>query len=372
MRFTINKEQFLKGLAMVSKAVPQKVELPILANIKMELSNKGLELTGSDNNITIRTIVPYMIDDLEVIRNSQEGAILIGNKIFIEIIRHLEGEEVTIEVIDGSILRIDDGKSIYNLNCINADEYPEIDLNKTGAVFDAKVSDVVSLVDQTAFAASNKETRPILTTVNLDARENKLTATATDTARLARKTIEIENDVRFSANIPARKLQDIVRSFEGADIVTIAISDKKALFSFANTVISTRLTNGEYPNTKNIIPKTFNYYLEVNAKEFLAAMERISLLSVDRDGVVKISMSEDGVELTSRSISVGAAKEKLNMYRFDGDRFEISFRALFVADAIKAIKSEDVTLAFIGEMKPFVVKNMKDDTLDMLVTPLRS
>lgn len=372
MRFTINKEQFLKGLGMVSKAVPQKVELPILANIKIELSKKGLELTGSDNNMTIRTIVPYMIDDKEIIRNYKEGAVLIGNKIFLEIIRHLEGEEVTVELIDGSMLRVDDGKSNYNLNCIDADEYPEIDLSKSGAIFDVKVSDMVSLVDQTAFAASTKETRPILTTVNLDAHEHVLTATATDTARLARKKIEIEHDVRFSANIPAKKLQDIVRSFEGADIVTIAISDKKALFSFNNTVISTRLTNGDYPNTKNIVPKAFNYYLEVNAREFLSAMERVSLLSAEHDGVVRILMSDEGVELNSRSSTVGAAKEKLSVYRFEGDRFEISFRAMFVADAIKAIKSEDVTLAFIGEMKPFVVKNPKDDTVDMLVTPLRA
>lgn len=372
MRFTINKEQFLKGLAMVSKAVPQKVELPILANIKIELSKKGLEITGSDNNMTIRTIVPYMIDDKEIIRNYKEGAVLIGNKLFLEIIRHLDGEEVTVELVDGSMLRIDDGKSNFNLNCINADEYPEIDLSMSGAVFEAKASDIVSLAEQTSFAASTKETRPILTTVNLEAHDNILTATATDTARLARKRIEIADDAKFSANIPAKKLQDIVRSFEGAETVSIAISDKKALFSFNNTIISTRLTNGDYPNTKNIVPKTFNYYLEVNAREFLGAMERVSLLSAEHDGVVRIVMSDEGVELNSRSSTVGAAKEKLSMYRFEGDRFEISFRAMFVADAIKAIKSEDVTIAFIGEMKPFVVKNNKDDTVDMLVTPLRA
>lgn len=372
MRFTIDKEQFLKGLAMVSKAIPQKIELPILTNVKMELSDKGLELTGSDNNMTIHTLVPYMVKDKEVIRNYQQGAVLIGSKIFLEIVRHVEGNEVTVELIDGTMLRIDDGKSNFTLNCIDADEYPEIDLSPAGAVFDIEADTFTTLVEQTAFAASTKENRPILTCVNLNATDGILTAAATDTARLASKRIEIDPNVRFVANIPAKKLSDIVKSFETAKIISIAISDKKALFSFDNTVITTRLTNGEYPNVKGIVPKNFNYYLEVNAREFLSAMERVSLLSAEHEGVVKITMSDEGVEMFSRSTSVGIAREKLSIFRFDGDRFDISFKAGLVADAIRALKSEDVTIAFIGEMKPFIIRNAKDDSLDMLVTPLRA
>ena len=372
MRFIVDKEELIKGLTMVSKAVPQKVELPILANIKLELTNKGLEIVGSDNNLTIKTVVPYMIGDREIIREGRPGAALIGLKIFAEVIRHLEGADVSIELIDNSILRVDDGHSNYKLNSVSAEEYPEIDLDILGAFFEVKAKDFIGLVEQTAFAASMKETRPILTTVNLECANRQLTATATDTARLARKTIEIENDVRFTANIPAKKLLDIVHSFEGDTMVSVSVSDKKALFKFDNTVISTRLTNGDYPNTKNIVPKTFNYYLEVNSRELLGAMERVSLLSADRDGVIKLLMSEDGIEVISRSSMVGSANEKINTYQFNGERFEISFRASFVADAIKAVKCEDVEIAFIGEMKPFVVKNPKDDTIDMLITPLRS
>ena len=372
MRFVIDREQLLKGLLMVSKAIPQKAELPILNNVKIALTDRGLELTGSDNNITICSTVPYMIGEKQIIRNGQKGETLVASKILIEVIRHLEEAEVTFELVDNAILKIEDARSNFKLNSIRADEYPQIDLSVSGAVFEAKASDIQALVDQTAFAASIKETRPILTAVNLEAHDNVLTATATDTARLARKSIDIENDVRFTANISAKKLIDITRSFEDAQMVTIAVSDKKAVFSFNNTVVSTRLTNGDYPNTKNIVPKAFNYFLEVNAREFLSAMERVSLLSADHDGVVKLIMTEDEVEMISRSSLVGSANEKLSVFQFSGERLEISFRASFVADAIRANKSEDVTIAFIGEMKPFVVRNSKDDSIDMLVTPLRA
>ena len=372
MRFTIDREQLLKSLSLVAKAVPPKAELPILQNIKLSLTDRGLEVLGSDNNITIRTIVPYMIGEKEIIRNSENGETLIASKILLEVVRHLEEEYVSFELVDSSMLKIEDNKSNFKLNSIRAEEYPQIDLNPSGATLEIKTKDLITLVDSTVFAASTKETRPILTALNLEAHDNLLTATATDTARLARKSVDIDSDIRFVANIPAKKMVDIVRSFEDAEMVEIAISDKKAIFSFGATTISTRLTNGEYPNTKNIVPKNFNYFLEVNSAELLKAMERVSLLSAEHDGVVKLIMTEDEVEIISRSSLVGSANEKLNVFQFTGERLEISFRSSFVADAIKACKSEDVTIAFIGEMKPFVVKNTKDDTIDMLVTPLRS
>lgn len=372
MRFTINKEALMKGLNLVSKAIPQKVELPILANFKLALTEKGLEITGSDNNITITTIVPFMIGEQEIIRNSQEGDTCVGAKILIEVVRHLEDEVISFELIDSSILKIEDSKSNFKLNSIRAEEYPQIDLSVSGASLTLPGKDIQTLVESTAFAASIKETRPILTAVNLEAGENKLSATATDTARLARKSIAIDSDVKFVANISAKKLIDIVRSFEPNDEVTIAVSEKKAVFAFGHSVISTRLVTGEYPNTKNIFPKQFNYFLEVNAQDFLKAMERVSILSTEYEGVVKLIMDEDEVEMISRSSMVGSANEKLSVFQFSGEHLEISFRASFVADAIRACKSEDVTIAFIGEMKPFIVKNVKDPSVEMLVTPLRS
>lgn len=372
MRFTINKEALLKGLGLVSKAIPQKVELPILANFKLALTEKGLEITGSDNNITITTIVPFMIGEQEIIRNSQEGETLVGAKILSEVVRHLEDEFISFELIDSSILKIEDSKSNFKLNSIRADEYPQIDLSVSGASLTLPGKDIQTLVESTAFAASIKETRPILTAVNLEAGENKLSATATDTARLARKSIEIESDVKFVANISAKKLIDIVRSIEPGDEVTVAVNEKKAVFAFGHSVISTRLVTGDYPNTKNIFPKQFNYFLEVNAQDFLKAMERVSILSTEYEGVVKLVMDEDEIEMISRSSMVGSANEKLSVFQYSGEHVEISFRASFVADAIRACKSEDVTIAFIGEMKPFVVKNVKDPTIEMLVTPLRS
>lgn len=372
MRFTIDKESLMKGLSLASKAIPQKAEFPILAYFRLALTEKGLEITGSDNSITISTIVPFMIGEKEIIRNSQEGATLVAAKILIEVVRHLEDEYVSFELIDSSILKIEDSKSNFKLNSLRADEYPDIDLSVSGASLAIAGKDIQAIVESTAFAASIKETRPILTAVNLEAGNYKLTATATDTARLARKSIDIESEAKFVANISAKKLVDIVRSFEPTDEVKIAVSETKAVFAFGNSIISTRLISGDYPNTKNIFPTAFSYTLQVNSQDLLKAMERASLLSTEYEGVIKLFMDEDEVTMVSRSSAYGSSNEKLSVFQYNGEHLEISFKASFVADAIRACKSEDVTLAFVGEMKPFVVKNMKDASVEMLLTPLRS
>jgi len=372
MRLTINREQLLKGLTIAAKAIGSKVPVPLLMNLKLILNEKGLTVIGGNNELTISTLVPNMIGEKEIIRNAKYGATLVASKIVTEIARRMEGEELVIEVVDETIVKIDDGKSSFKLNSIRADEYPDVDLEPSGVNFEIASRDFARMVEQTAFAASNKEQRPILTAVNLEAAGGKLIATATDSARLARKEITVDEVITFSSNVPARTLVEITKMFENAEKVSLSVSDKKILFSFDSTLVSSRLINGEYPNTRNIIPKTFNYFLEVNSQELISAMERASLLSFERENVVKLSMTEDALEVASKSAQVGSANEKLSTFQFSGDRLEMSFNSEYVIAAIKAVKAEDVTIAFIGEMKPFVIKNNKDDSVVQLVTPVRT
>jgi DNA polymerase-3 subunit beta len=372
MRLSIDKTQFLKALNSASHAVASKGPLPLLSNLKLDLNEKGLEVTGSNQDITVKATVPYMIGDKEIIRNAGVGSTLVNAHILTEIVRQIEGAELSIEVIDDAIVKIDDGKSSFKLNCIKAEEYPDIDLEPTGASFEMKCADLTALVEQSAFAASAKEQRPVLTGLNLRAENGLLVATATDSARLARKQVAIDSDVKFSCNVPARNILDIVHLFENAEKVTLAISDKKILFDFDSTIVTSRLIPGDYPVTDSIIPATFNFFLEANAQELLSAMGRVRVLSVDSEPVVKLTMQEDEVEVSAKSDANGSGLEKISTFQFTGERLAVSFNSQFVIDAIRAVKSDDVTICFIGEMKPFVVKNPKDDSVIELITPMRT
>ena len=372
MRLTIKREEFLKGLSVASRAVASKVAVAVLANLKIDLNENGLFITGSNYDLTIKTQVPYRFNGVDIIRNYKEGATLINAKLITEIVRKMESDEITLDVIDSTIATISDSRSEYKLNCVRPDEYPDLDLDPTGTKLTLSKADFDSLVSQTAFAASPKEQRPILTAMNLEALNGALTATATDSARMARKTIVIPEDVSFVANVPAKMMVEVDHLLEGMESVDVAFSDKKALFSLGRTVVASRLVAGEYPNTKNIVPRITNYSLEVNASDILKAIDRVNILSIDRENVVDLYLNEDVVEISAKSTQVGSASERIETFKFEGNNLQISFNSEFVSSAIKALGSEDVTFLFVGEMKPFVIKNPNDDSIIQIVTPVRT
>lgn len=372
MRFTIKREELLKGLNVASRAVASKVAVAVLANLKIELNEKGLFITGSNYDLTIRTFIPYKQSELEIIRNFKEGATLINSKIVVEIARKMGCEEVTLDVIDSTIATISGGGSEYKLNCVRPEEYPDLDLESSGTRITLRKEQFDALVNQTAFAASTKEQRPILTAMNLEANNGVLVATATDSARMARKEIEIEPGVEFIANVPAKMMVEVDHLLEGQESIDIAFSDKKALFTLGRTVIATRLVAGDYPNTRGILPRITNYTLEVNASDLAKAIERANILSIDRENVVDLTMSEEGIEISAKSSQVGSAIERIDLFKYEGQPLKISFNSEFVLAAVRALGSEDATFLFVGEMKPFVVKNANDESLIQIVTPVRT
>lgn len=372
MRFTIKREDFLKGLNVASRAIASKNAKAVLENLKLDLDERGLFITGTDENISIKTQVPYRLGEEVIIRNYKEGSVLIKAKLLVEIIRKMDSDDVTLDVIDSTIATISNNRSEYRLNCVNVDEYPDLDLEPTGTQLRLPRADFDVLVSQTTFAASLKEQRPILTALNLEAGDGVLTATATDSARMARKTLNIPVGINFVANIPAKMMIEVNHLLDGKDVIDIAISDKKALFTIGTTIVATRLISGDYPNTKNIVPKMTNYSLEVNANDLMKAIDRANILSIDRENIVDLMMSEDGVEISAKSSQVGSAVEKIDIFKYIGQKLRVSFNSSFVIDAVKALGCTDVTFAFVGEMKPFIIENASDGSVVQIVTPVRT
>jgi DNA polymerase-3 subunit beta len=372
MKFTILRDELLKGLTLASRVIPQKSINPILTNVKLDLSTDSLTLTGSNGEYSLTTKIDKFSQDKEVIRDIIPGSILTQGYIFSEIVRRMSGNEVTFIYDTDSIADISDGKTEFKLNCQSPEDYLEIDFSSTGTKISFPTKLFIDCVNQVAFAASMKDARPTLTAVNVESDGTNISFVATDGARLAKKVIDVTNTDRFNANIPSKTLFEVVRTITSESEISVYISDKKVLFALNNTLISSRLIGGDYPSTRNIIPKTFSYFLEVNSQEFLNAMDRVSILSSDRENIVKLSMRSTSVIVSSKSQQAGSGEESLNLYKFTGEPLEISFNAGFVSSAIKALHSEDVRISFLGEMKPFVVSDKNDVTVTQLITPVRT
>lgn len=372
MRFIIEREEFLKGLLNASRIIQAKSLDPILNYLKLELNDHQLEITGSNGDLSILTTIPYFSNEKQIIRDASEGAILVNSKLITEIVKRVDGNEVKFDVMDDSIARVEAENSNFKLNVIRANEYREFDFEKNGIEVRLFTKDFVDAVNEVGFCASQKDGRAILTAINIECNSSTLTFTATDGARLGRKELHIENSELFNINVPAKALLEAVRSVTNEEEVSLFISDKKVIIALTNTILNSKLIPESYPNVKNIIPKTFNYYLEVNANEILNAMSRVSLFSTERENIVKLTMQEGKIVVSSKSQQTGSAEEELSLFKFTGDRLEISFNCDYVSGAIRALKSQDVMISFIGEMKPFTVIDKNNESIIQLITPVRT
>lgn len=372
MRFIISRNRLLSALNIVSKAVTSKTPIAVLTGIKFELNENGLTLIGSDTDLSISTFISCEVNNEKIITVFETGSCVLNAKYITEIVRKLDGERVEIELVDGNLVKIIDAKSNFSLNSISVNEFPFIDFSFDNNVIKLKGDVLKQIIAQTKFATSQKETRPILTGVNFKIDGNVLEAVATDTYRLAKKKVVIGDTAYFNVTIPARNLDEISKIIDGGDDVVVNFFDKKVMFKVNETIVSTRVISGIYPDTSKLIPSSFENRLVTLTSEFISAIDRASLLSSDRNNIVKLSMNTEKVEISSRSQEIGSVVEKIANYEYSGEKLDISFSAQYIIDAIKAIGSNDVELCLNGEMKPFIVKNKEDDSVLQLVLPVRT
>lgn len=366
MNFKIKRVELLNALSKVSRAVSLKSPLPVLTGIKFELFDNYLVLTGSDSDITIQTSIHENIEIYE------KGSVVLSSKYILEIIKKIDSEFVHIYIVDGTLTRIEGANSKFDLNGTPYTDYPRIDLNKTGINFQMKSQDLKQAIEQTSFATSEKETRPVLTGVNFKAKNHILECIATDSYRLAKRVLDIDSDVSFNIIIPKKSLIEISRIIEKDEIIDLYVSDRKVLFIFDAVLIQTRLIDGTFPDTSRLIPNSFDYSMSVDSVSLLNSIDRASLLSNEQTNIIKLSMNEDDVILSSYSQEIGSVEENLSRAFYKGEPLNISFSAKYLNDAIKSINGDKVRVLFTGEMKPFIIKDFEKEDIIQLVLPVRT
>ena len=374
MKFTIKKEILLDALVKVSKAISTKNLIPVLAGIKFELKKKKLTLTASDNDITIQTTIESLNDDDFRIEN--EGSIIIQGKYILDIVRKLPDEYINVEVIDELKILIYTDKSEFNLNGISESEYPNIGLEESKKKIDIKAGLFKNIVYQTAFATSNEESKPVLTGINFNIVGDILECNSTDSYRLARKvvTLEKESEENYNIVIPSHNILEFTKILgDDEEIVELHVFSNKILFKNGNLKFESRLINGTYPNTSNLLPDDSFLVVKTNLNDFYNVIDRVSILTSDKEkNIVTLETNGNTLILKSSSVEIGRVEEKMSISKSSNDDIKISFSAKYMMEALKSFSTETVDLHFVGEIKPILIKSEEDETLTQLVLPIRT
>lgn len=377
MKFIIQRDRLVESVQDVMKAVTSRTTIPILTGIKIEAGSNGVTLTGSDSDISIESFIPTEEEDIEIVNVKEKGAIVLQAKFFSEIVKKLPTDTVEIEVLPHLQTIIRSGKSEFNLNGLEAEEYPHLPQIEESNKFQIAADLLKALIRQTGFAVSTSETRPILTGVNWRVENGELTCIATDSHRLAlrKAKVEIETDETYNAVIPGKSLNELSKIIDdSSDLIDILITDNQVLFKAKHLLFFSRLLEGNYPDTSRLIPNESKTEVTVNTKEFLQAIDRASLLAREgKNNVVKLSTIErSGVEISSNTPEIGKVIEEIQSHAIDGEDLKISFSAKYMMDALKALEGNEIKISFTGAMRPFVIRPLHDETTLQLILPVRT
>ena len=370
MKFIIKKSILLENLVNTSKAISSKNLIPILTGIKFELKDEGLYLSASDSDISIRTFIPK--DNITEIITI--GSVVISGKYIVEIIKKLPDKDIVIEVLDGYNTIIQTDGSEFNLNGIDPNEFPNLDLEETKNPIVLNPVIFKTIINQTFFATSLSETRPLLTGINFKLNGNMLEVIATDSYRLARKEIDLKDSYEneFNLVIPGKNLVELSRILEDdKENVFLHIFNNKVLFKYKNLVFLSRLISGTYPVSSNIIPNDFRIDIECNYTDLYDMIDRASLLTSDKDkNTIKLELRNRELIISSNSPEIGKVEEKVAI---DNDSsISISFSSKYMLEAIKSFNTEKVHLLMNNDNSPIIVKSDKESSLIQLVLPIKT
>lgn len=373
MKLKIKKELLLDGLNKVSKAISTKNLVPVLAGIKFELEEKGLTLTASDNDITIQV---FLANDKKDMTIDKEGSIIIQGKYILDIVRKLPDEFINIEVIDDLKIIIYTENSEFNLNGISKSEYPNIILEPSKSPITVGSRTFRKLINQTSFASSNDEARPILTGINFKILGNILECNSTDSYRLARKVIQLDQAVEDNYNIviPSKNLLEFIKIMDDSeDNLELHVFNNKVLIKFNNLLFQSRLISGTYPNTSNLLPDEFVLNIKVNITDLYNVIDRASILTSDKEkNIVTFEITGNTLYVRSNSAEIGRVEEKMTIENDSNENLKISFVAKYMMDALKSFEDTKGVISFVGEVKPIILSSEKDEGLTQLVLPIRT
>lgn len=379
MKFTINRLELMKKLRDVQLAISNKTTIPILTGLKLEATKEYLKLTGSNSDVSIETILFTSDENINLNIEETGSIVLQPARFFADIINKLPDDTFTFEVNTQLQATITSTNSFFTINALDASSYPYLPEIDTSESFTLPVNILKRVIEQTVVAVSKHESRPILTGVNFSIKDGKLKAVATDSHRLSQRIIPISvpEDLEFQIVIPGNSLTELSKVLtDDIEEVSVALAENQILFMTKDTYFYSRLLEGNYPQTDQLIPAETSIGLTVDVQKLKGAVGRTSLLShAGKNNVVKLIIKGDNIQLTSNSPEVGFVEEDVQYKKLDGEDLEISFNPDYLRDALNTFDTGEATLKFISTLRPFVIvpaESENDHDFVQLITPIRT
>lgn len=363
MNILCDKSKLIEGINTVLKAVPGKSTMAILECIVIDVKENTIKLIANDLQLGIETTIEGNI--------IEEGSVAVNAKIFSDIIRKLPSDDVKITVDENYTIFIECGKAKFNIAAKSTEEFPFLpsiikDNNIQISQFTLK-----DIIRQTVFSISDNENTKVMTGELFEVNGSTLKVVSLDGHRISIRKVDLKKEYeKISVIIPGKTLIEISKILNGGldDEVNIFFTDKHVLFEFDNTVVLSRLIEGEYYKIDKMLSTDYETKITVNKKEMLECIDRTTLLLKESDKKPVIIDIKDNSMGFAMNSSVGSMAEEIDAEK-EGKDILIGFNPRFLIDALRVIDEEEITLYMINPKAPCFIRD-KDETYIYLILPV--
>lgn len=360
MEIQVDKANLLKALGLVGSVTSSKTNtLPILGNVLIQTQGSdGVKLTGTDLEVGISTLIPAVVE--------KEGSITVPAKKIHDIVRELRGGDVSISVSKNNAVNIRSGKSFFKVMGLAEDDFPKMPEIKESEGVELEQALFKESLSLTVFAISSDETRYVLNGIMISIKGEDARFVATDGRRLAFIKKEIgKNKKSFEMIIPSKAVYELLKILNWEGTLMMYPTKSQVVFRVGETVLSSRLIEGHFPNYEQVIPKEEKTLSSANREDFLQAVRRTALLTSADSPAVKLDFLKDKILVSSRSPNLGEAREELAA-QINGEELAIGFNPNYLLDVLKNLDVDEIQFSLSDPDKPGLVKG-KDGYLYVIM-----
>lgn len=363
MHIICDKSKLIEGMNIVMKAIPGKTTMMILECVVIEAKDNQIKLIANDLQLGIETLI-----DGEI---KQEGSVAVGAKVFFEIIRKLPSDNVSITVDEDYHMNISCGKAKFNIMTKATDEFPYLpnivkDKNVNISQFTLK-----DIIRQTVFSISDNENAKVMTGELFEIHDSELKVVSLDGHRISIRKVKLNQSYDdVSVIIPGKTLIEISKIINGGmdDEVSIFFTDKHVLFEFEDTIVLSRLIEGEYYKIDKMLSMDYETKVTVNKREMLECIDRSTLLLKESDKKpVIIDVQDDYMKFAMNS-AIGSMDEDIDASK-EGKDILIGFNPRFLMDALRVIDEDEITMYMINPKAPCFIRD-QEETYIYLILPV--
>lgn len=366
MRLTCSQKDLSSALSITNRAVGANNTLPVLNNVLMKAEGKNLYFTTTNLEIAIRYSIEANI--------SNEGEITIPSRLLTSYVNYLKDETVEVSVEEGVSVLIKTSDSKTRIKGIEASEFPSIPTVEKEGGFTISTKELNQAINQVALAAALNTTRPILTGVFFKVDGEKLKMVATDSYRLAEKTLSVTNSSgTISCIVPVKtilELGTILANLSGDKPVEVVISKNQILFSVDKIQITSRLIEGQFPNYEQVIPKNDATKVFVDVGELSLTLKRINLFAKENNNKILLKTNSSGVMITTDVTQYGVGEVEIKT-KTEGVDNEIALNSQFILDVLGSIGTNEVVIELGDKTKPAILKPSGKDDYIHIIMPLK-